>query len=152
MDREEGHIVRDKTGRFKKGSKAALGRRPPFKATIPREVVLEVEAQVNEFRKSIEERFVGNSLKLLMVDQVCLLQKSILLGKWSCDNQGSFVIDRKSLSAGYLDMNPMIKSLAVLIREQRLLLQALGDEGEGMMRPMTPLEKAVAFDRAKGEE
>jgi len=88
----------------------------------------------------------------LMVDQVCLLQKSILLGKWSCDNQGSFVVDRKSLSAGYLDMNPMIKSLAVLIREQRLLLQALGDEGEGMMRPMTPLEKAAAFDRAKGEE
>lgn len=152
MDSKESHIVRDKkTGRFKKGSKAALGRRPRFKATIPREVILRVEAKVKEFRKPIEERFAGNSLKLLMVDQVCVLQKSILLGKWSCDNQGTFV-DQKSLSAGYLDMNPMIKSLAVLIREQRLLLQALGDEGGGTKRPMTPLEKAAAFDRAGGKE
>ena len=152
MDREEGHIVRDKkTGRFRKGSKAALGRRSRFKAVIPREIVLGVEKQVKEFKKPIEERFAGNSLKLLMIDQICMLQKSILLGKWSCDNQGTFV-DQKSLSAGYLDMNPMIKSLAVLIREQRLLLQALGDEGKDMKRSMTPLEKAAAFDKAGGKE
>jgi len=147
VDKAEKNIFRDEKGRFMKGSTAALGRRSRLKIMIPREAVLEIETEVEKLRKTMNEKFGKNFAKQLLIDQICTLQKSILQGKWSCDHQGTF-LDAKSLMAGYLDISPMIKSIAMLIREQRLLVQALG-YGDEKEKPKGLQEKIMEFDRAE---
>jgi len=153
---------RDSKGQFRKGNIASRGqRREAPVVEIPGEVREAMEKSLGKLRNEILTRIEKGKrrepLKMMIVDQIMALQRAILEVKW-CAESLTGSVDGRALGVGTLDVQPRNKSLADLIKQQRLLMDSLKlseeDLGPTLQDVIQSIErkgerKAKAAEKAK---